>query len=419
MTNPSISIESQCSQAFHAWPELAICNTIQKNKALETMAKAILAQQDLILSENQKDLDNGKIAGLSESLLDRLRLTPKRLEDISASFITIRDLPDPIGEVLSGWTQPNGLKISKIRVPLGVIGIIYEARPNVTADAIGLCIKTGNAVVLRGSSTAFHSNQAIAEVLKIAIKSVGLPEAVIQLLQDTSRESVKQFLTMNRYLSVIIPRGGAGLIQMAIAEATVPVIETGIGNCHVYVDQFADLEKARSIILNAKVQRPSVCNAAETLLVHTSVANDFLPNAIAELRANGVEIRGCDQTRKIVPSIKSATEDDWKTEFLDLILAVKVVDSIESAIRHIQQYGSHHSEAIISDSVSAIQLFQIQVDAAAILINASTRFTDGGEFGFGAEMGISTQKLHARGPMGLPELTSYKYIVEGNGHIRS
>lgn len=413
-----MSIETQCQKAYKVSGILGNASSLLKNVAFEKMAGAILAHQDLILQANQKDIELGKQNGLSAALLDRLALNERRIQDISDSFLTVKDLADPVGEMMAGWTRPNGLRISKVRVPLGVIGIIYEARPNVTADAIGLCIKTGNCVVLRGSSSAYHSNKAIADTLKTALRETGLPEDAIQLLEDTSRDSVKEFLTMNRYLSVVIPRGGAGLIQTVVQSATVPTIETGVGNCHVYVDESANLKSALDIILNAKVQRPSVCNACETLLVHQKVAGDFLPKAIQALQEQKVEIRGCTKTKALVSSVKLATEDDWKTEFLDLILAVKVVDSLEEAIAHINTYGSKHTEAIVSENVSAINQFKQHIDAAVVMVNASTRFTDGGEFGFGAEMGISTQKLHARGPMGLAELTTYKYIVEGNGHIR-
>ncbi|MFC1754055.1 glutamate-5-semialdehyde dehydrogenase [Thermoproteota archaeon] len=409
------TIEDQCRLAYKASHKLGTLSTEKKNAELQTMAKAILENSDQILSANQKDIEAGKTAGMSNALLDRLLLTTDRLKGIAESIHTIASLPDPIGNILNKWNQPNGLHIQKIRVPIGVIGIIYEARPNVTADAIALCLKAGSSVVLRGSSSAYQSNKAISEVMKSACED---PDA-IQLLEDTSREGVLIFVKMKKYLSLIIPRGGASLIQNVVENATVPTIETGIGNCHIYVDQYADLDNALPIIINAKTQRPSVCNACETVLVHKNIASSFLPKMVKALKEKGVEIRGCQQTLAITPDISSAQETDWSTEYLDLILAVKIVDSVQEAIEHIRTYGSLHTETILSGHKPTIELFQQSVDAAAIVSNASSRFIDGGEFGFGAEMGISTQKLHARGPMGLPELTTYKYLVIGNGQIRT
>jgi len=382
------------------------------------MEQALLADKETIIAENKKDIVKGKKNGLSQALLDRLTLTESRIEGMAKGLQLIEQLPDPIGEVIGGWTRPNGLKISKIRVPLGVIGIIYEARPNVTVDVTGLTLKSGNSVVLRGSSSAIHSNLFLVKILKKALSAIGIPDDVFQLIEESSHESVLQLVKMKKYLSLIIPRGGADLIQSVVDSATVPTLETGIGNCHVYVDKDADLTKAEAIVLNAKVQRPSVCNACETLLVHEKIAAQFLPSILLKLQEKGVEIRGCPTTKTLFSNSILATEEDWATEYLDLILAVKIVTDAEQAIHHIARYGTLHSEAIISENFSTIQHFIQQVDAAAIMVNASTRFTDGEEFGFGAEMGISTQKLHARGPVGLPELTTYKYVVEGSGHIR-
>lgn len=412
------SIESQCRDAKEASVVLANLGSEAKNNALKAMAKALIDHTETILSENQKDLENGKRNGLSTQLLDRLTLTKERIEGISESILVVEKLKDPIGEILSGWVQPNGLKIEKVRVPLGVIGLIYEARPNVTADATSLALKSSNAVVLRGSSSAYQSNKAIAHTLKQAAKPFGVPENAIQLLEDTSREGVTAFVQMNDYLSVVIPRGGAGLIQSVLKTATVPSIETGIGNCHVYIDKDADLVKAGPLVINSKTHRPSVCNSAESLLVHADIAQEFLPGLLNDLVSYGVEIRGCEKTCLLFSQATPASEEDWAEEFLSLILSVKVVDTLDEALAHIRTYGSLHSEAIVSENVTSINRFVQEVDAAAVLVNASTRFTDGGEFGFGAEMGISTQKLHARGPMGLAELTTYKYIVRGEGQIR-
>jgi glutamate-5-semialdehyde dehydrogenase len=412
------TIQAQCQLAYSASSKLGLASDKIKNLALQNMAKAILKNSDFLIKENKKDLVLGQKNNMSAALLDRLTLNEKRLKSITDSLKQIAKLPDPIGEKIAFWKRPNGLKITKVRVPLGVIGIIYEARPNVTADAIALCLKTGNSVVLRGSSSAYNSNKAITEILKKAAQGSGLDSDAIQLLEDCSREGVKTFLTQNQYLSVIIPRGGASLIKTTIENATVPTIETGVGNCHVYIEKSADLSKAKKIVINAKVQRPSVCNAAESLLVDEKIAPQILPSLIADLQKLHVEIRGCAKTKKLVPGIKLAAEKDWGEEFLDLIISVKIVSDINEAIEHINKYGTKHTEAIISENKTAIAKFSAEIDAAAIMVNASTRFTDGEEFGFGAEMGISTQKLHARGPMGLPELTSYKYIVEGNGQIR-
>lgn len=398
---------------------LATATENQKNAALLSMAKALREKQELIIEANKEDLTAGEQKGLSKTLLDRLMLNPKRIEEMAQGLEAIAALPDPVGEVVSMWTRPNGLQIGKMRVPLGVVGIIYESRPNVTVDAAGLCLKTGNAVILRGGSEAFRSNKTIAGILSAAIEKAGLPGEAVQLVETTDREAVDVMLKMNQYLDVLIPRGGAGLIQNVVQNATVPVIETGVGNCHIYVDQDADVEMAKNIVINAKTQRPGVCNAMETLLVHRDIAAEFLPAVAKELIQRGVELRGCPRTKALVPEVLEATEEDWQTEYLDLILAIKIVDSMEEAMEHIAQYGTKHSEAIVTRDYARARKFLQQVDAAAVYVNASTRFTDGYQFGFGAEIGISTQKLHARGPMGLAELTTFKYIIYGDGQIRS
>ncbi|MBT5856437.1 glutamate-5-semialdehyde dehydrogenase [bacterium] len=413
------SIASQCQAAYDVAPIIGALSTDAKNAGLVAMAQALKIHSAAILTANEKDLSYGRSAGISTALLDRLTLTPARIEGMADSLLAIRDLEDPIGEVLTAWTLENGLAISKVRVPFGVIGIIYEARPNVTADAIGLAIKSSNCVVLRGSKSAIHSNQIISNTLRDAFVSQGGPAGAIQLLEDTTHEGVTELVQMKQYLSLVIPRGGAGLIKRVVETATVPAIETGVGNCHVYVDQSADLKAAVSIAVNAKVQRPSVCNACETVLVHKDVASTLLPLLSTPLKESNVVIRGCEKTKVLLPDCELATEDDWYEEYHDLILAIRVVDSIDEALTHIRQYGSMHTEAILSENPEAISKFLNQVDAAAVIANASTRFTDGGVFGFGAEMGISTQKLHARGPMGLKELTTYKYIVKGDGQIRT
>lgn len=415
MATTTLSIKDQCKTAYAASKRIRSLSTEQKNRILSAMANALVERQDDIIAANQKDIDNGKKANLSPALLDRLLLTPDRIKGMADSIITIKELDDPVGQILESWTQKDGLIISKVRAPLGTIGIIYEARPNVTADAIGLSVKTNNAIVLRGSSSAYQSNKAITHCLKAAAKQEGMAEDAIQLLEDTSRESVKEFVKMKDYLSLVIPRGSAALIQEVVTHATVPSIETGVGNCHIYVDNTANQGQALSIIKNAKTQRPSVCNSCETVLVHQDIAQEFLPKLQDTL--SHVELRGCPITQQII-NAKPATNEDWDTEYLDLILAVKVVENVDDAIQHIDTHGTHHSEAIISETASNITKFQAEIDAAAVLANASTRFVDGGEFGYGAELGISTQKLHARGPMGLPELTTYKYIITGKGQIR-
>ena len=398
--------------------KLAIADSKLKDLALELMAKHLIDNAQAIIQANKIDVDNARNKGIKEALVDRLMLDVKRISQAAESIVQIKSLQDPVGEVITMWKRPNGLMIGQKRVPLGVIGIIYESRPNVTVDAASLCIKTGNAVILRGGSEAINSNKVIVNALSKAVEQAGLPDGCIQLIEDTKRETVIEMMKLDKYIDVLIPRGGAGLIQTVVQNATIPVIETGVGNCHVYVDRSAELEMAEKIIINAKTQRPGVCNAAETLLVDKVIAGEFLPSALKALSKKGVEIRGCDRTQTLFPEVKAATEEDYCTEFLDFILAVKVVDGINEAIGHINKYGTSHSEAIITSDYNNAMRFQNEVDAAAVYVNASTRFTDGFEFGFGAEIGISTQKLHARGPMGLKELTTIKYIVNGNGQIR-
>ncbi|HHV62754.1 MAG TPA: glutamate-5-semialdehyde dehydrogenase [Firmicutes bacterium] len=398
--------------------KLGLVDTVTKNKAIEAMASALLEASGEILEANRRDVELARSEGASPAFIDRLSLNEKRIASMAEGLRDVAKLPDPVGEVIASWTRPNGLRIEKVRVPLGVIAIIYEARPNVTSDAVGLTLKSGNSVILKGGSSALNSNAAIVKILDKAARESGIPAGAINFIESTERESVYQLLKLREYIDVVIPRGGAGLINMVVENSTVPVIETGTGNCHVYVDASADVDMAREIIVNAKTQRPAVCNAAETLLVHEDIAARFLPEAGEALSARGVELRACPRAMKYLPGAKAATEDDWGTEFLDLILAVKVVSSLDEAIDHIQRYGTRHSEAIVTRDERNAREFLDRVDAAAVYVNASTRFTDGGEFGFGAEIGISTQKLHARGPMGLPELTSIKYKVYGNGQVR-
>lgn len=382
------------------------------------MAQALEDQSDFIIQANKSDVEAAIQNGKPKAFIDRLTLNQKRIKDMADGIRVVKSLPDPVGETVAMWRRSNGLVIGQRRVPLGVIGIIYESRPNVTADAAGLCLKAGNAVILRGGSEAIQSNKAIVRVLAQAAYEAGIPEGAIQLIENTDRDSARQLMRLNGLVDVLIPRGGAGLIKAVVEEATVPVIQTGVGNCHVYVDGECDQDMAVKIVVNAKTQRPGVCNAAETLLVDKSIANEFLPKVVKALREKGVEIRGCEETLKIVSDAVPATPEDWDTEYLDYILAVKVVNGIDEAICHIQQHGTGHSEAIVTSNYFKAQKFLDEVDAAAVYVNASTRFTDGFEFGFGAEIGISTQKLHARGPMGLKELTTVKYVIYGNGQIR-
>ena len=405
--------------AKQAARKLASLSTAQKNQALIAMATALETKQGSIVAANAKDINRAQANGMSKPLIDRLLLNETRIKTMAEGLRQIATLPDPIGEVIAGWLRPNGLAITKMRVPLGVIGIIYEARPNVTVDAAGLCLKAGNAVILRGGSEAIDSNRAIAEIIAEAAYAAGVPAGAIALVETTDRQAVTAMLKLNHYLDVIIPRGGAGLIRTVVENSTVPVIETGTGVCHTFVDATADLSMAQDIAFNAKVSRPGVCNAMETLLVHEAVAEQFLPTMLERYHQAGVVIRGCRQTMKYHSAVTLATDEDWAAEFLDLILAVRVVNSLEAAIEHIATYSTRHSEAIVTCDYEQARRFQQEVDAAAVYVNASTRFTDGFEFGFGAEIGISTQKLHARGPMGLPELTSIKYVINGNGQIRN
>ena len=398
---------------------LGVADTNTKNKALEAMASALEAGADAIISANEIDLSNGKQNGMKDSLLDRLRLTPERIAGMADGIRQVAALSDPIGEIIEGSVRPNGMKIQRVRVPLGVVGIIFEARPNVTSDAAALCLKSGNACILRGGKEAIHSNMAIADTLRLAVQSSGLPADCIQLVSDTSRESANQMMRMSGYLDVLIPRGGAGLIKAVVENSTVPVIETGVGNCHVFVDSTADIEMAANIIYNAKTSRPSVCNAIETILVHKDIAQKALPVIKARLDEKKVELRGCERTRAVLgDSVIPATDEDYAAEFLDYILACRVVDSLDDAIDHIAKYSTGHSECIVTSDYFSAEKFTSSVDSAAVYVNCSTRFTDGGEFGLGAEIGISTQKLHARGPLGLDNLTSEKYIITGTGQIR-
>ncbi|MCM8900114.1 glutamate-5-semialdehyde dehydrogenase [Caldicoprobacter algeriensis] len=408
----------KAKKAKAAAAQLAKLSSSVKDKALEMMAQALEDQTDFLIQANKPDVEAAVRNGKPKAFVDRLTLNEKRIKDMADGLRVVKSLPDPVGEVVAMWRRPNGLLIGQRRVPLGVIGIIYESRPNVTADAAGLCLKTGNAVILRGGSEAIQSNKAIVKVLAQAAYEAGIPEGAIQLIEDTDRASARQLMRLNGLVDVLIPRGGAGLIKAVVEEATVPVIETGVGNCHVYVDGECDQDMAVKIIVNAKTQRPGVCNAAETLLVDKRIAAEFLPKAVKALREKGVEIRGCEKTLEIIPDAVPATPEDWDTEYLDYILAVKVVDGVDEAIRHIELHGTGHSEAIVTSNYFKAQKFLDEVDAAAVYVNASTRFTDGFEFGFGAEIGISTQKLHARGPMGLKELTTIKYVIYGNGQIR-
>ena len=405
-------------KAVQASRELASLTTDRKNRILMQAADLLEQYTAIILEANRKDLKQGEEMGLQGAIVDRLSLSEERVAGIAQGLREIVQLEDPIGEIEEMKKRPNGLLIGKKRVPLGVVGVIYESRPNVTADVAGLCIKTGNVCVLRGGKEAFQSNQAIVKVFHEAIEGLGMNPDMVQLVQDTSRESAVAMMKLDAYLDILIPRGGAGLIKAVVQNSTVPVIETGVGNCHVYVDEFADPEKAVSIVYNAKTHRPGVCNAAESLLVHEKIADQLLPAIGSALEQAGVEIRGDETTCRLIPRAVKATEEDWSAEYLDLVISSKVVDSVEAAVEHINRYGSMHSESIVTENYTHAQYFLDRVDAAAVYVNASTRFTDGFEFGYGAEIGISTQKLHARGPMGLRELTTSKYVIYGDGQIR-
>ncbi len=407
-----------CKNAQAASVQLAQLSCEARNEAICKMADALEANADKILSANKKDAEAAKAKGLKTALLDRLALDKRKIANMARCLREVAALRDPIGEIVSTWTRPNGLVIGQMRVPLGVVGIIYESRPDVTSDATGICIKSGNAVILRGGSDAINSNIEIGNVLRDALAATSVPVDAVQVISSTDRRVAEEFMQMRKYVDVLIPRGGADLIRTVVEKASIPVIETGTGNCHVYVEEDADLDRAVAIIVNAKCQRPGTCNAAEKLLVHSSVAERFLPAAIAALRANGVEVRGCEKTAKIVPDVKLATEEDWGTEYLDLIIGVKVVESLDEAIAHINKYGTKHSDSILTASFEKAWRFIREVDSAAVYWNASTRFTDGNQFGLGAEIGISTQKLHARGPMSAQHLTTIKYFILGSGQIR-
>ncbi|MBM7623113.1 glutamate-5-semialdehyde dehydrogenase [Sporohalobacter salinus] len=411
-------VVDKAKAASQAARELANIETTVKNKALLAMADALEDSVDFILAENEKDMKNGREEGLNEALMDRLLLTEERIKKMANGLREVAQFDDPIGEVIGMKKRPNELQLGKVKVPLGVIGMIYESRPNVTADATGLCLKAGNTVLLRGGSEAINSNKAVTEVISKAAYESGIPTGAIQLIETTDREAVQVMFELNEYLDVLIPRGGSGLINAVINNSTVPVIETGVGNCHTYIDNEADQEMAEDIVMNAKTQRPGVCNAMETLLVHSEIAEDFLPEMVAKLQKANVEIRGDETVQELVSGIEPATEDDWSAEYLDYILAIKVVAGLEEAVDHIHKYNTKHSEAIITDNYHKARKFLNVVDAAAVYVNASTRFTDGGQFGLGAEIGISTQKLHARGPMSVNELTTTKFIVYGDGQIR-
>jgi glutamate-5-semialdehyde dehydrogenase len=411
-------LEEMGKKAKEAARTLAVMGE-EKNDALKLIAKALIDNTDAILAANKIDVDNGRANDLTESIIDRLSLSKTRIEGMAQGVLDVAALPDPIGAVLSGSKRPNGLNITKVRVPIGVIGIIFEARPNVTSDAASLCLKSGNTVILRGGKEAINSNKCIADIMRSALEKSALDKNCIQLIEDTTRQSSVELMGLVDYLDLLIPRGGAGLIKAVVENAKVPVIETGVGNCHVFVDESADIDMAANIIYNAKTSRPSVCNAIETILVHKNIAEKALPVIKARLDEKNVELRGCERTREILgDSVIPAIEADWATEYLDYILAVKVVDNIDEAIAHITKYSSGHSECIVTENYKNANRFKNEVDAAAVYVNASTRFTDGGMFGLGAEIGISTQKIHARGPMGLNELTSMKFIIEGDGQIR-
>ncbi len=412
------TVLQQATDARVAAIELAAATRAEKDRALLLMAERLVERSADIVAANEVDVTNGRASGLSDAVIDRLTLTPARVEAMADGLRQLAALPDPVGDVVRGATLANGLELRQVRVPFGVVGIVYEGRPNVTADAAGICLKSGNAALLRGSGSALSSNAAIVSVLRKAVADAGLPPDTIQLLDATSRDSVKELMRARGLVDVLIPRGGASLIKAVVEESTVPVIETGVGNCHVYVDEAADLEKALAVAVNSKTQRLSTCNTAESLLVHAAIADTFLPLVLEELIAAGVTVHGDPRVAAFDDAVVAATEEDWGTEYLSADISVAIVDSLDDALDHIRQYGTGHTEAIVSESITATRRFTARVDAAAVMVNASTRFTDGGEFGFGAEIGISTQKLHARGPMGLPELTSTKYIVTGNGHTR-
>ena len=404
--------------AKEAEKTLMVASSEKKNQALKKIAEGLIENTDKIIEANKVDLENGEKNGMAKSMLDRLKLDKERIEGMAKGVLDVATLPEPVGRILSATERPNGLRIEKVSTPIGVIAVIFEARPNVTSDAAALCLKSGNTVILRGGKEAINSNKTIAKVMRQAVKEAGMPEDVIQLVEDTSRESANELMKMNEYVDVLIPRGGAGLIQAVVKNATVPVIETGVGNCHIYIDKNADLKKAVDIVFNAKTSRPSVCNAAESLLIHKDIAKEALVAIKNKLDEKDVTLVGDSKAREIILDMEKATDADWATEYLDYKMSVKIVDSVEEAIDHIYKYSTGHSECIVTENAGTAEKFMNQVDSAAVYLNASTRFTDGGEFGFGAEIGISTQKLHPRGPIGLPELQSFKYKIYGDGQIR-
>ncbi|MCD6546168.1 MAG: glutamate-5-semialdehyde dehydrogenase [Thermotogae bacterium] len=408
----------KAKSVHEAWAFLRNCNAKDKNDAILKIAEKLNENREKILRANQKDVEIARKKGVRESLIDRLLLTDKRIDGMIEACEKISKLEDPVGEIIKSWIREDGLRISQIRVPIGPIGIIYESRPNVTIETSILALKSGNTVLLRGGSDAINSNISIVETMKKALSESKLPNNSIEFIENTDRKLVEKMLKLNQYLSLIVPRGGYGLIKFVVENSTIPVLETGVGNCHIYVDESANLEKSIGVIVNAKVQRPGTCNAVEKILVHKNIAKKFIPMIFNSLKENNVEVRGCDKTVEIVNEIKVATEEDWRMEYLDLIIAIKIVDSVDEAIEHINKYSTAHSEAILTENYSNAKKFVESVDSAAVYVNASTRFTDGGEFGFGGEIGISTQRLHARGPVGLRELTTYKYVVLGNYHIR-
>jgi glutamate-5-semialdehyde dehydrogenase len=417
-TLKGLTVEEQAISAKAAGKQLALLTTDEKNEALLAVADQLAKDYEMILASNDKDMQAGEAKGFDAAFLDRLKLTRNRIEDFANGLKEVVDLDDPTGKVTSDWTLENGLQVSRITVPLGVIGMIYEARPNVTADATGLALKSGNSIVLKGGSSAIHTNTAIVEVIKRALEQTKVPAEAVQLIQSTDRKETAKLFTMKEHIDVLIPRGGASLIQAVVDSATVPVLETGVGNCHMYIDKSAEVTMALVTFLNAKTDRPAVCNALETLIVHREWLEAHKADLVKALQDNGIQTHGDESAVQLLPDCKPATESDWSNEYLSLDVALKVVDSVEEAIKHIDQYGTKHSEAIIAEDDEAVNLFMKTVDAAALYHNASTRFTDGHALGFGAEIGISTQKLHARGPMGLPALTTYKYVMKGNGQTR-
>lgn len=409
---------SKAKNVHEAWKILRTLSTKDKNEAILKIAEKLDENREKIVKENQKDVERARKKGMKDSLIDRLLLTEKRIDGMISACHTVVELEDPVGEVIRSWVREDGLRISQVRVPIGPIGIIYESRPNVTIETSALALKSGNTVLLRGGSDAINSNRAIVKAIKEALEISNLPQNSVEFLENTDRKLVEEMLKLDQYLSLIVPRGGYGLIRFVVENSIVPVLETGVGNCHIYIDSSADLEKSIDVVINAKVQRPGTCNAAEKLLVHKDIAQEFVPKIYNALREHGVEVRGCQKSIDIVNEIKPASEKDWGTEYLDLIIAIKVVNSIDEAIEHINRYSTNHSEAILTENYTNAKKFTESIDSAAVYVNASTRFTDGGQFGFGGEIGISTQRLHARGPVGLKELTTYKYVVLGDYHVR-